>query len=112
MSRGYGTCQRRVVDALVSDAETLERGLPLDALRPFLPHDRSNRRRVIASLIEREDVELVTDEETGEQHLRLAFPASLWAWARKQEDERRAEEKDTHDQWQTYDQWTIPPMSR
>ena len=91
VSRGHGRFQRLVVDALVSDAETLERGLPLDALRPFLPHDRSNRRRVVLSLIKRGDIERVDDQETGERRLKLTFIAGCAAWMRKHEDERHAE---------------------
>ena len=68
------------MDALSRDEETLKRGLPLDALRPVLPSNRSNRRRVVESLIHRGDLEWVDDEETGERRLRLAWWSSLWAW--------------------------------
>jgi hypothetical protein len=87
MSRGLGRDQRRVVDALSENEEVLKTGLTLSALRPALPRDRSNARRVIQSLFRRGDVERVTDEETGEERIKLEFFAGCAALMRKREAE-------------------------
>lgn len=80
MSRGHGRAQRALVDRLVADDAALKEGLPLSALRSVLPSDRSNRRRTILTLIQRGDVEVLTDPETGERRLRMPFMAGASAW--------------------------------
>lgn len=81
MSRGHGAIQRRVVDLLSADEQVLREGLPPEALRPVLGNDRSNRRRVIQSLIRRGDVEEIYDE-SGERRLKLHGMTALQALVR------------------------------
>ena len=68
------------MDALCADDATRRDGVPLATLRSILPSDRSNRRRTIRTLIQRGDVEIVDDPETGERRLRMPFMAGLSAW--------------------------------
>jgi hypothetical protein len=82
------------VDRLSADEQALQEGLPLWALRPVLPRDRSNRRRVIQSLKARGDVEEITDPETGERRLRLGWLVGLRAMVRQQ-----------HPEWLDDDDW-------
>ena len=97
------------MDALSRDEETLTRGLPLRDLRHALPRDRSNRRRVILSLIKREDLQWVKDEETGERRLKLGWLAALGAWAAHYQRTGEDEARETYEQRITLDKRTIPP---
>lgn len=67
------------MDALCADDRARTGGLQLDALRPLLGSDKSNRRRVIKTLVQRGDVDIVDDPETGERRLKLTFMACLQA---------------------------------
>ncbi len=83
MSRGHGSRQRAVVDALCADDRARKEGMPLAALRPILPFDRSNRRRVIRSLVRRGDVGIVEDDE-GVRRLKLRFGPLLREWWKRE----------------------------
>lgn len=67
------------MDALSVDEETIEAGLSLADLRGVLPSDRSNRRRVLRSLVARDEAEWVMETETGEPRLRLTWLARVAA---------------------------------
>ena len=84
MSRGHGHRQRAVVDALCADDRARTEGLPLAALRPLLGSDKSNRRRVIKTLVRRGDVKVLAADETGERRLKMAFMAGLREWWRRE----------------------------
>ena len=95
MSRGHGTYQRRVVARLSADEKTIKEGLSMRALQPALGPDRSNRRRVIRSLIRRGDAEVVSDPETGERRLKLPFLPAASALMRLRDTEGYDEALDT-----------------
>lgn len=81
MGRGLGVHQRRLVEYLATDEQRRKEGVPLRALRPLLPADRSNRRRIIRSLLERGDLEIVRDDEDGESRYKLSFwTSAAWLW--------------------------------
>lgn len=79
MSRGLGAYQRRVVERLGESEATILEGLSLADLRPSLPGDRSNRRRVLRSLVARGLVawEMLEDEPPRLKLTWLACAAAL-----------------------------------
>lgn len=87
MSRGHGSRQRAVVDRLCADESARKEGVPLAALRPILPPDRSNRRRTIRTLAQRGDAVIVDDPETGEPRLKLPFLVCMREWWKREPPE-------------------------
>jgi hypothetical protein len=83
MSRGHGWRQRVVFDLLIATEAARREGLPLAALRPALGSDRANARRLVRSLIDRGDCEMVVDE-VGVRRLRATWLAAVSLMLRRE----------------------------
>jgi hypothetical protein len=97
VSRGLGWVQRRVMNALDSDAVTVNRGLTLAEFGKRLRDiDRSNRRRAVRSLVSRGKIHVVRGEDgeptrvrlgPSEQHLAFLVHLLREAYGYEEEEE-------------------------